>query len=66
MLFLLKNQENLKKTHIFSFYSIFSTPILYQSSTDVLKIAFHIVFQVCFKLPEAETLEQAHSGVTRT
>ena len=32
----------------------------------VLKMAFHVVFQVCFMLPETETLEQAHSGVTRT
>ena len=29
----------------------------------VLKMAFHIVFQVFFMFPEAETLEQAHSGV---
>ena len=32
----------------------------------VLKMAFHIVFQVCFMFTETETLEQAHSGVTRT
>ena len=32
----------------------------------VLKMAFRILFQVCFVFPEAETLEQSHSGVTRT
>ena len=29
-------------------------------------MAFHIALQVCFIVPEVETLEQAHSGVTRT
>ena len=56
-----KTQETL----IFSFYAIFSTPILYQSPTDSLENGFSHSISSMFHVSRRETLEEAHSGVVR-
>ena len=61
-----KIQKNSKNSY-FSILFHFQHPhIVPKPYWYVLKMAFHIVFQVCFMFPEAETLDQAHSGVMRT
>ena len=61
--------QKLRKTQKTDFFILFHFQhphIVPNPYWCVLKMAFHIVFQVWFMFPEAEILEQAHSGVTRT
>ena len=65
----ISSQKSIKTQKNFYFFILFHfqhTHIVPKPYWYVLKMAFHIAFQVCFIVPEVETLEQAHSGVTRT
>ena len=66
MSFLLKSSEKVKKLLFFHFIPFSAPPYCTKPLLICLEMAFHIVFQVCFISPEAETLEQGYSGVTRT
>ena len=61
-----KIEKNSKNSYFFILFHFQHPHIVPKPYWYVLKMAFHIVFQVCFMFPEAETLEQAHSGVTGT
>ena len=61
-----KIKKNSKNSYFFILFHFQHPHIVPKPYWYVLKMAFHIVFQVCFMFPEAETLEQAHSWVTRT
>ena len=61
-----KIEKNSQNSIFFILFHFQNPHIVPKPYWYVLEVAFQIVFQVCFLFPEAETLEQSHSGVTRT
>ena len=61
-----KIEKNSKNSYFFILFHFQHPHTVPKPYWYVLKMAFHIVFQVSFMFPEAETLKQAHSAVTRT
>ena len=61
-----KIEKNSENSYFFILFHFQHHHIVPKPYWHVLKMAFHIVFQVWFMFPEVETLEQAHCGVTRT
>ena len=61
-----KIEKNSKNSYFFILFHFQHPHIVPKPYWYVLKMAFHIVFQVSLMFPEAETLKQAYSAVTRT